>query len=466
MESKYPNCGILVTDDFNRLDISGLLRHFRLKQIVKVHTRKDATLDLILTNMHEYYSPPQPFAPFGLSDHNVVVATPLQGKCINSTQKTITKRDLRASSQASMGRFLNHMDWPILFAPLEGCEEMWNTFTEAVHTGLDILMPVKQYCVCTADAPWMTQRVKDLILKRQKVSTMHGPESTQFKYFRNVVNRERKACRARYYESKVQQGENTKKWWDEVKRLSGAKSRNGDLVNLINVEQFSTLSGPDQANAINSAFLEPLEVYKLHESLARIPLEDTPKFLTVSEERVQRVLANLNQSKASGPDNVPNWLLKEYSDILAFPITHILNASYREQRLPAIWKMANVPPLPKEKPALDLKNDLRPISLTPCVSKVAEEFVVEDVVKPAVLDMIHGNQYGAIPKSSTTMALISMLYAWSLGTDGNGATVRTMSFDYRKAFDFIDHSILIDKLCKLDISPSVVNWIIDSNALS
>ena len=83
---------------------------------------------------------------------------------------------------------------------------------------------------------------------------------------------------------------------------------------------------------------------------------------------------------------------------------------------------------------------------------------MEDVVKPAVLDVIHGNQYGMIPKSSTTMALISMLHAWSLGTDGNGATVRTMLFDYRKA---IDHSILIDKLCKLDISRSVVNWIID-----
>ena len=101
-------------------------------------------------------------------------------------------------------------------------------------------------------------------------------------------------------------------------------------MNLINIEQFSSLSVPDQANAINSAFLEPLPVYKLHEPLAHFSLEDTLKFLTVSEERVQKVLANLNQSKASAPDNVPNWLLKEYSDILAFPITQILNASYRE----------------------------------------------------------------------------------------------------------------------------------------
>ena len=55
-----------------------------------------------------------------------------------------------------------------------------------------------------------------------------------------------------------------------------------------------------------------------------------------------------------------------------------------------------------------------------------------------------------------------MLHSWSLGTDGNGATVRTLILDYRKAFDLIDHSILVRKLrnqCKLPAS--VINWIIN-----
>ena len=45
-ESKYPNCGIIVTGDFNRLDVTRLLIHFRLKQIVKKPTRNYVTLDL------------------------------------------------------------------------------------------------------------------------------------------------------------------------------------------------------------------------------------------------------------------------------------------------------------------------------------------------------------------------------------------------------------------------------------
>ena len=88
--------------------------------------------------------------------------------------------------------------------------------------------------------------------------------------------------------------------------------------------------------------------------------------------------------------------------------------------------------------------------------------MVTDFVKPAVLEVIGESQYEAIPKSSTTtMALISMLHAWALGTDGNGATVRVMLFDHRKAFDFIDHSILLNNQSKLVIPRSVVNWMID-----
>ena len=52
--------------------------------------------------------------------------------------------------------------------------------------------------------------------------------------------------------------------------------------------------------------------------------------------------------------------------------------------------------------------------------------MVTDFVKPAVLEVIDESQYGEIPKSSTTMALISILHAWALGTDGNGATGRSV----------------------------------------
>ena len=144
-------------------------------------------------------------------------------------------------------------------------------------------------------------------------------------------------------------------------------------------------------------------------------------------------------------------MLREYSELLVGPITKMLNASFKEQRLPSIWKHADVTPLPKQRPVKDLKKDLRPISLTPCLSKIAEEFVVGLHVKPAVLQILDECQYGAVPKSSTTLALLDMLNNWTMATDGNGATVRIIMFDFRKAFDLIDLRILTDKLRSLNL---------------
>ena len=99
----------------------------------------------------------------------------------------------------------------------------------------------------------------------------------------------------------------------------------------------------------------------------------------------------------------------------------------------------------------NLTKDLRPISLTACLSKVAEEFVVEEHMKPAILKIHDPNQYGIVPKSSTTHAVIHVVHSWAKGTDGNDATVRNLFFDFGKAFDLMDHNILANKLCDLNI---------------
>jgi retron-type reverse transcriptase len=109
-------------------------------------------------------------------------------------------------------------------------------------------------------------------------------------------------------------------------------------------------------------------------------------------------------------------------------------------------KFANIIPIPEAKPAREVNKNLRPISLIPILSKIAEDYVVNLFVKPTVLKKIDPNQYGTVPRSSTTQALISMLHFLNASTDGNGATTRVILFDYKKAFDLIDHRLLLDKL--------------------
>ena len=83
-------------------------------------------------------------------------------------------------------------------------------------------------------------------------------------------------------------------------------------------------------------------------------------------------------------------------------------------------------------------------------------------MKPAVPKRSDSNQFGTIPNSSTTQALIRMLHTWNKHTDGNGSTVRVVMFDFKKAFDLIDHRILAEKLLQYEIPTGILHWIIDS----
>ena len=138
-------------------------------------------------------------------------------------------------------------------------------------------------------------------------------------------------------------------------------------------------SAPDLVKLINDAFLSPIQDFTpLSEDF--YPAEEAPASpaFVVSSDAVYLKLAVLDSRKASGPDGVPSWLLKENADLLTPTITDILNSSFAECRLPPSWKSADIVPIPKQKPIRDVNKHLRPISLTPVLSKVAEKFVVEE----------------------------------------------------------------------------------------
>lgn len=108
IESNYPNCGIVLAGDFNRLNIANICRHYGLKQVVKFPTRQEATLDLILTNISEFYSEPERSPPLGLSDHCTVHITAKQRRCHQEKTKYITLQDTRPSYRISLGRYLSN----------------------------------------------------------------------------------------------------------------------------------------------------------------------------------------------------------------------------------------------------------------------------------------------------------------------------------------------------------------------
>ena len=459
IESSMPNAAIILAGDFNRLNITQLTSQFRLKQLVKFYTRGERTLDLILTNLKSFYQTPNKHSPFGLSDHCTISVIPKQRKKSSNKRKTVIVRDMRPSSKEAFGRFLSTIDWSYLEL-FKSIDDKYNYFNTMILTGLNIIMPIKSIKLHINDVPWMTGHLKGLINRRQRA--LKENNQIQFRFYRNRVNRERKLAKSKYYEAKVKEIKDTepKKWWSECKRLCGMSKPKTDIVSKLLDESPTTYDKINLANDINSAFLEPQENYPKLSSTCKLDTNNYP-IPSVSTVLITKQLSSINASKAHGPDNVPNWVLKHFSHMLAPPVCSLINSSFHEEQLPHLWKCANIIPLPKTSKVNDINCDLRPISLTPTISKIAEGYVVQNHVKPAVLKHIRPDQYGCIPKSSTTHALVNLTHQWLKATDGTGSDVRILIMDYKKAFDMIDHNLLISKLKRLEINPHIINWICD-----
>jgi len=210
----------------------------------------------------------------------------------------------------------------------------------------------------------VTPEFKSLIKQRQQAFI--SGDDQRFKRYRNEVNRQRKILRANFYSTKVKDLEQTKpnQWWHAVKQISSMTpvSGNDSVLSCLQVDGISQLHEHDIANLINTTFLEPMKPFQKMQPLPPSDDDTTPLILT--EDVVLSTLAKLSPKKASGPDGIPTWVLKEYADILADPITAILNSSFSEQRCPSPWKMANIVPIPKQKPVTDINKHLRPVSLT------------------------------------------------------------------------------------------------------
>lgn len=174
-------------------------------------------------------------------------------------------------------------------------------------------------------------------------------------------------------------------------------------------------------------------------------------------QRVYKKLLAISAFKAPGPDGIPTRIWKEYASELAEPITRIFNTSIASGSFPTAWKDSNVTPVPKVTPITG-REDLRPISLTAIVSKVLEDFVVEWLIED-VVHLIDFNQFGCLKGTSTTYCLLDMMHNWLSSIDKPGMFLRACFLDFSKAFDHIDHTILVNKLIHLGVRGFIIRWI-------
>ena len=220
LESGYPNCGIFVLGDLNKLNDTRLKFSFNLKQIVQFLTRGQTTLDKVLTNLENYYALPNERSALGVSDHSSVEVQPKQRVSTTRSKQKGISEDLRPSNRHATRFYLEQVDVAAKIAREESSERKVSMLQTILQTGLDIILPLKFKTVYPNEPPLVNPTSKKLIKKRQRA--LNQGDHAEFKLLRNRVNRERKMCRSKYYECRVHHLKKCSPavWWDWMMSLT------------------------------------------------------------------------------------------------------------------------------------------------------------------------------------------------------------------------------------------------------
>ena len=180
--------------------------------------------------------------------------------------------------------------------------------------------------------------------------------------------------------------------------------------------------------------------------------------IEVSVEEVRNYLNGLDTSKACGPDGIPARLLKQCSEQIAPSLCAIFNNSLSSGRIPREWKSADKTPIHK-KESKEPADNYRPISLLPIVSKVLERCVFK-AMSNHINNLIRKLQHGFLKNRSCVTQLLSVLHTIGQHLDQNTQT-DVVYLDFAKAFDTVDHQILLAKLRAYGVTGRLHSWFTD-----
>ncbi len=398
----------------------------------------------------------------GLSDHDMVVSDAE----IRPTYNPAPPRKVYSFGRANWDAIREETK-EFTQKYLEECEENsvdanWEVIKKHLMHCLDKHIPSK-YKSSRYNLPWLTYSLRRQTRRKRRLynkarKSKKDSDWASYRRLKKHLKNAIKKAHSDYIDSvltnALSEG-NNKPFWNYVKNQRKVASGVAPLKHNGTLHSSSS----DKAEILSQQFSSVFTRDKM-DSLPPLHGNPSPDIadLIITTKGVEKLLSRLVSTKASGPDNIPNQLLKEVSQELAPALASLFNQSICTGQHPEDWRKANVSPIFKKDDKHAAAN-YRPVSLTCVCSKLLEHIVVSHLMghleEHQILTKL---QHGFRQKHSCTSQLILTTAELAEYYDNN-TQVDISILDFSKAFDVVSHRKLLYKLEHYGINGKLLEWI-------
>ena len=319
--------------------------------------------------------------------------------------------------------------------------------------------------------PWLTPGLAKSCHRKEKlykcfINNPTASNKLNYVKYRNKLNTLLRKAEQAFYKDKFELYKcNIKQTWKTIKLV--LNSHNSPLNDTFIINNKSTTDKSVIANKFNEYFVNigPSLANKIHSDTSDIPYLSYMKgdfknsfgLLETDALEIISVAKDLKAKSSAGYDDIPSDIMKLSINFTASILSKIINKSFSEGQVPALLKVAKVCPVYKNGDKSTISN-YRPISVLPSFSKIFEKIVYNRLTgylnKHCVLT---SNQFGFRNNYSTAMAVLEMVDKISDAIDNKCYSIGVF-VDLSKAFDTLDHDILLGKLAYYGIRGTALSW--------
>ena len=392
-------------------------------------------------------------------------------------QQTNNENAIKSFNTAIMNaKIMDNLDTSVNACPDKNYDILENVLIKLKDTHLPV-KKVKYNKYKHKDSSWITQGIlnsikfRDNLYKELQCTSPEDPHYTTMKHnlhvYNGILRKSIRKTKLSYYNDLFDKfKDDIKKTWDTIKSVMSRTKNKRHIPNCLVVDgneikdkitiaekfnDFFINVGPNLADSINTKDKKDFTSYLTQK------IEHKFNFECVTVDDISKILNKFESKTSTGHDNLSMKVFKRIAPSIFEPLTCIINQSLSLGIFPRSLKIAKVIPLFKKDNDKILDN-YRPISLLPVISKVFEKCVFNQLYEYFKKHkLFYTSQYGFRKAHSTELACLELVDRIFKELD-RGELPIAIFIDLSKAFDTLDHRILLAKLKYYGIQETSLKW--------